>query len=214
MMMRRRSLPLVLATVLTVTLTACGGGSDPVTVPPQTVRTLSSVSVAAPTVNVAAGESAAISANAFDASNAALSGVTFTYASSNATIAEVSGTGSVLALGAGSATITVTGTLSGVSKSATVAVTVTGSLPASASVLGGASGNAFAPATVVIATGGSVGWTLGPNTHNVTFDAATGAPAGVPNGSAVTVSRAFTTAGDFAYQCTIHAGMTGRVVVR
>lgn len=202
------------AIAIVALLSACGGGGGGTTSPPPPAKTLGSITVTAATVSVAAGESATITANAFDTGNAALGGVTFTYASSNANVAEVSGSGSVLALGAGTSTITVTGLLTGVTKTATVAVTVTGTLPATANVVGGSGGNIFAPATVVIATGGSVGWTWGAVTHNVTFDAATGAPTNIPSAASVAASKVFPTAGNFAYQCTIHAGMTGRVVVR
>lgn len=213
-MMRIPARALALFAVVTTMLTACGSSSTDTTSPPQTVRTLGSISVTAPALSVAAGELSTISTNAFDTSNAALAGVTFSYVSSNPGVAEVSADGSVLALSAGTSTVTVTGTLSGVTKTATAVVTVSGTLPTSASVVGGASGFTFAPPTVVIKTGGSVAWTWGATAHNVTFDAVAGVPASIGTGGNVSATRTFNSAGNFAYQCTIHAGMTGKVVVR
>ncbi|HSS10400.1 MAG TPA: plastocyanin/azurin family copper-binding protein, partial [Acidimicrobiales bacterium] len=69
---------------------------------------------------------------------------------------------------------------------------------------------AFNPPTVTIKAGQAVVWKFddGSIAHNV-----------VGNGwrssdmSSGTYSRTFTTAGTYPYQCTIHSGMTGTVVV-
>ena len=79
----------------------------------------------------------------------------------------------------------------------------------------GAAVFAFAPAGVTIAVNGTVTWTNGGSTpHNVTFSTA-GAPANISNFTSASgsVSRTFTTAGTYSYQCTNHAGMTGMVRV-
>jgi plastocyanin len=74
--------------------------------------------------------------------------------------------------------------------------------------------NSFEPGAVTVKAGGNVTWTYDASTvHNVTFSPATGAPANVPNGRSGSVSRSFTTAGDFDYSCTNHAGMQGAVKV-
>jgi plastocyanin len=213
-MKRFHARSLALIAVATTLLSACGGGSGGTTAPPQTVRTLGSISVTAPTLSVAAGEAATIGTNAFDTSNSALSGVTYSYVSSNPNVLEVEGDGSLLAIGAGASTVTVTGALGGITKTATVAVTVTGSLPANASVVGGASGFTFTPATVLIARGGSVAWTWGTTAHTATFDAVSGAPASIGSAVNVNETRTFNTAGNFPFHCMIHQGMTGMVVVR
>jgi len=75
--------------------------------------------------------------------------------------------------------------------------------------------NTFNPATVSITAAGMVTWTNNAGIdHNVTFNQATGAPANVANFSTGSASRSFPTAGTFAYQCTLHAGMNGTVVVQ
>jgi plastocyanin len=76
------------------------------------------------------------------------------------------------------------------------------------------SSNTFSPSSVTIAATEAVTWTNGSGiAHNVTFGQVTGAPANVPDFTAGSASRTFPTAGTFPYQCTIHAGMTGQVIV-
>jgi plastocyanin len=75
--------------------------------------------------------------------------------------------------------------------------------------------NSFNPATVTITVAGMVTWTNNAGIdHNVTFNQATGVPANIPNFSTGSASRSFASAGAFAYQCTLHAGMNGTVVVQ
>lgn len=78
----------------------------------------------------------------------------------------------------------------------------------------GYASNSFEPGTVTIKPGGSVTWTYDDAVvHNATFSATAGAPTSVPNGRNGSVTRVFTTAGDYDYQCTNHAGMNGLVRV-
>jgi plastocyanin len=74
-------------------------------------------------------------------------------------------------------------------------------------------GTSFNPATLTVTKGTTVNFTFQATTHNVTFGATTGAPASIPNTTGQTVGRTFSTAGTFAYQCTLHGGMTGTVIV-
>jgi plastocyanin len=72
----------------------------------------------------------------------------------------------------------------------------------------------FTPATVRVATGGTVTWVFQSLGHNVTFDATTGAPEDIPGVKANTsIARTFSTNGTFRYHCTIHPNMTGTVEV-
>jgi plastocyanin len=86
--------------------------------------------------------------------------------------------------------------------------------PLAAAVAGSATANTFSPQTVTIAKNGTVTWTVSTRPHNVTFVAATGAPANVPTGTNFEVARTFPEVGTYAYACTLHAGMIGTVVVR
>jgi plastocyanin len=69
----------------------------------------------------------------------------------------------------------------------------------------------FNPSSTTIAAGGEVTWTWGGTVgHNVTFS--TG-----PNSATQTsgtFSRTFPTAGSYPYQCTIHSGMDGTIIVQ
>jgi plastocyanin len=78
----------------------------------------------------------------------------------------------------------------------------------------GSTTNSFSPSSVRIVRGGTITWknTSGV-THNVTFQAAAGAPENVPNHASGENTRKFSTAGTFSYRCTIHSGMSGSVAV-
>jgi plastocyanin len=69
----------------------------------------------------------------------------------------------------------------------------------------------FVPAAIVVEVGDTVTWTNHDDfTHNVTFP---GEP-GLTMRPGETVTRAFPTAGTFAYQCSLHPrDMTGTVTV-
>ena len=74
--------------------------------------------------------------------------------------------------------------------------------------------NSFTPSAVTVPLHTTVTWSWGgANIHNVTFTAATGVPADIPNRTSGTVDRTFDTAGTFQYRCTNHVGMTGSVTV-
>jgi plastocyanin len=70
----------------------------------------------------------------------------------------------------------------------------------------------FNAASIVVSAGSTVTWTWNPGAteHNVTF---TDASSGDKSGGA-TYSRQFNTPGTFTYHCTLHAGMTGSVLVQ
>jgi plastocyanin len=87
-------------------------------------------------------------------------------------------------------------------------------LPQTASVEASSTANTFSPSQVTIAKGGTVTWTIGTRRHNVTFFANPSAPTNVESNTNTTASRTFTAAGSFPYNCTLHAGMTGIVIVQ
>jgi len=76
------------------------------------------------------------------------------------------------------------------------------------------SGNQFVPATVVIPAGRMVTWRNDDAvTHTTTEDSAT--PLwNASRAPGQTYARTFSTAGTFTYHCSIHAGMTGTVIVQ
>jgi plastocyanin len=203
-----RSIPMIVA------LLSIGCGDDDGTDVTVTT-TLDRVTVTSPTVTVQAGQQVTITPSGVDANNGTVTGVTFSYSSGSGNIAFVSSDGVVTGLAAGTSQITVTGTKGSVTKTTTVTVTVTGTLANAAAVVAGATSNVFTPAFVAVARGGTVSWTFPGTQHNVTFSAATGAPANIPNtaNSTTPIARTFSTAGTFNYTCTLHAGMNGTVMV-
>lgn len=209
--MPRHSVCLVATALL---LTACGGGGDGggTTTPPP-APTLDNVSVTPATLALSAGQSQRLAATGRTAGGSEVTGATFSFSSSAPTVASVSGNGTVLAVSAGTSTITVSGTLGSVTRSATAVVTVTGSLPTAVTVVAGTASNDFTPANVAIARGGTVTWTFGALLHNVEFQGGAGVPANVSNTSNASVSRTFNTAGNFGYVCSLHGGMNGSVFV-
>lgn len=202
-------------------LLGCGGGGgddDGGTTgppPPGNNQTLGSITTNVTSLNLVAGNSQTITVSAYDTQGGLIANAgTPVFSTQSSTVAEVDASGAVLGLQAGSTTVTVSLTRAGVTKSATVTVNVTGSLPSSASV-STTSGDVFTPNRVVIGQGGSVTWTFGAVEHTVVFTAAAGAPAGITSGGySSSQSRTFSQAGNFSYICTIHAGMNGQVIVR
>jgi plastocyanin len=86
--------------------------------------------------------------------------------------------------------------------------------PTTARVVASGSANTFSPGAVTVARGAVVTWAFAALPHNVTFRGTPGAPANVPTTTNAEVARTFATAGTFPYDCTLHAGMTGTVVVQ
>ncbi len=195
-------------TVAAAVVAGCGGDDDPPTGP--AVFTTLSVTPATPTIII--GVPLTLTALAKDQNGGNMSGLTVTYQSSDQTKATVTSAGVVTGLAAGPVTITATGTVGTVTKTATVNGTVAPVGP-TASVAATADSR-FEPQTVAITRQGTVTWTFAM-LHNVTFGSG-GAPTGgnIPDTGTGSVQRTFPNAGTFNYSCTIHPGMTGSVVVQ
>lgn len=77
---------------------------------------------------------------------------------------------------------------------------------------------AFSPATVQIDAGDTVRFNIVPaangDGHDVTFDPAPGVPKSITVTRDSIISRVFNTRGDFKYNCFVHPGMSGDVVVQ
>jgi plastocyanin len=201
----------VLAVGVLVALTACGGdGDDDDGVGPGT-PVFTTLNIEPTSVSVAPNGTQALTASARDQNNAAMSGLTVSYQTSDATRATVTPAGVVTGVAVGTATITATGVVSGVTKTRTVNVTV--SLPGQTATVAATANSTFDPPTVVIAPNGTVTWTFAM-LHNVTFTGAAPTGGNIPDQATGSVQRTFPTAGTYDYRCTIHAGMAGRVTVQ
>jgi plastocyanin len=218
-------MPLVRQTTLLLGLALAGCGGGGTTDPPGNNngnngnngnQTLGSITTSVQSLTMGAGTTQTITVAAFNTANQSISftsGLSFT--SSNPAIAEVDQTGQVLAISAGPAQIRVALTLGSVTKDVTIPVIVSGSLAGSADVVASSTDYIFSPRTVVISRNGAVTWNFGSLEHTVTFASAPGAPTSINTGGYLTThSRTFPTAGNFLYTCTLHAGMSGTVVVR
>jgi plastocyanin len=144
-----------------------------------------------------------------------MTGVVFTFLSADNAIATVDNAGTVRGVAQGNTVVTVSGTANGRAATMDVPVTVgsvgTPGPPASVTT----SGDNFVPPTVTIGAGGSVTWQIAGNTHNVTFGALKPVGGDVPNTpSGGTATRVFANPGTYPYQCTLHSGMSGTVVVQ
>lgn len=73
--------------------------------------------------------------------------------------------------------------------------------------------NLFSPANIQVSKGTTVTWTWDASavTHNVTFGDGVGSG---DKGANATFTRTFSAAGTFQYQCTLHPGMAGSVLVQ
>ena len=74
-------------------------------------------------------------------------------------------------------------------------------------------GNVFSPFSLTVAAGDSVRFHIS-SSHNVIFRAVAGAPANINIVTNTAVVRRFPAKGTFPYDCTVHPGMSGEVVVR
>ncbi len=76
-------------------------------------------------------------------------------------------------------------------------------------------GSSFAPATSTIQAGQAVLWQISGARHNVTFRGAQPVEGNIPDTDAGrSVTRTFATAGNYAYDCTRHSGMSGTIIVQ
>jgi plastocyanin len=192
----------------------CGGDSGPGTGPepvPGTgvLTTLEVTPTTATLFTVAPGNTVALAVVAKDQAGKPMTGGTPTFSSDNSAIAGVSDAGTVTALAAGPAHITVSLTAGGITKTGTISVAAQ---VASATAGVSAPATSFQPATVDVQTNGTVSWTFGSVPHNVIFSSAS-APLIIHEFQGGSASRTFPTNGVYTYRCSIHSGMTGIVRV-
>jgi plastocyanin len=85
--------------------------------------------------------------------------------------------------------------------------------PTSSTAVVSTPGNTFSPPFTTIAVGTAVRFEIRGAAHNVIFSGA-GAPANINVVSNTDVTRTFAAKGTFPYDCTVHPGMSGEVLVQ
>lgn len=206
--MRHRSSVLLFGTLAAL---ACGGGGGDGGTNPGPVFTTFDVTPATTTIEV--GNTQQLSVSAKDQNGANLAG-SATFMSSDNTKATVNASGVVTAVAQGTATITASMTIGSVTKTDATVVTVipVGTFPLTATVT--MPGNSFSPQVTDIARTGTVTFTNSTAVrHNVTFAPKAGVPSDMATCSQCSEAKVFNTADTYTFQCTIHAGMNGSVVV-
>ena len=191
---------------LAAVLASCSGGGGGAPTTPPVTPVLTTISLTGGTT-VAVGSTITLIASPRDQNGNAIA-ATVTWSSGATSVAAVSSSGLVAGVAAGSANITASS--GGVNGTAAITVTAAAVFPSNVDV-NATTSNTFTPSTIDIARNGTVNWIFASVTHNVNFGG-TG-PANIGNTANATVSRTFTVAGTFNYQCTIHGGMTGQVIV-
>ena len=208
----------LLAAVPLACLAACGGGSgDGGTTTPPSPGPASAVAVTLPAASLAIGDSAQATAVVRDAAGRTVS-APVTWASSASNIVSVNATtGMLRGLALGSAQITAS-VASGSAPTASAPVTIKAPATATVSMFP----QAYSPVSLILAVGGVVTFDFPPGIdHNVIFakkpgttqPLVAGSPADILQTRNAKVTRTFPTPGTFSYDCTIHPGMTGEVIV-
>src|SRR5687768_14220566 len=196
-----------------VVVAGCGGGSgDGGTTPPTPVASVALVP-SATTTSICGNVT--LTATPRDAPGNALYRAVDSWGG-GATILDLSATSGATNTGTGVAvgTANITATSGGqTSTPVAIVVTATGAAAATQSV-SAPPGTAFSPVCVELAAGGTVTWTFGTEDHNVQFSGPQPTGGNIGNTHSASASRTFPNAGNYEYACTLHAGMTGRVVVR
>ena len=199
------------ASLCLVAAVGCGGSDGGGTTTPT--RVVSRVTITGATTTINAGESAQLSAAAFDNAGAQIANAgAFVWSSSSSTIATVDQTGKVAGIGAGTAIITAD--VSGVK--GTLSLRVNASAPAAKDTINTLA-TQFIPAFLTINVGGSVVFTFSIGSpHNAIFSKfnVPGSPADIGNFSNQSFTRTFNARGKFPFECTLHNGMVGEITVQ
>jgi len=192
---------------IAVVSAACGGGGDTGPTGNGGPKPVTSIQIDGAKSTFLVGESAQLTALPLDASGTVVSGApAVTWESSTPAVATVGTDGTVQAVSVGSSSIKANiGSIN--------ATRVVNVLPVGVGAIVTMPGLNFAPFTATISRDQAVFFDFPALGHNVIFTQRAGAPLNIDVSAQVTISRPFATPGTFPYECTIHTGMRGEVVV-
>jgi plastocyanin len=187
------------ATLLIVFTTGCGKDAPTYGGPPIAV-----IAVSAPSNSVIIGQTLPFSAVVRDVNGDVVTGAQVQWLSSATNVATVAQNGVVTGRTQGIARIS--GRVGIVRDSLEITVT-TNTFDVNTA------GEDFLPTTLTIPVGATVRFNI-VGEHNALFAAVQGAPPDIPVVTDTVVSRTFNTRGTFPYDCRIHSGMIGEIVVQ
>ena len=137
-----------------------------------------------------------------------------TWSSSNPAIATINSNGIVAGVGVGSTTLSVSVQDGGTARTATVVLPIIGIANAPLVADVAMAPQLFIPSDIAIKLGGTVRFQFTPIDHNVIWSPRlAGSPSDILVTTNALVARTFGTVGVYPFDCTVHPGMSGRVIV-
>ena len=175
---------------------------------PEAPPVVQSLDLIAPKQTIGVGEAVQLIATPRNPNGVPITTVRVNYDTSAPTIANIGPDGRVIGVAPGTAQITATA--GQITQSLTFTV-----VPGNVAAVVTMQSNTFTPFRSTIRVGQTVLWDFPADAHNVIFvkTVTTGRPIDIPITSSAAVTRTFTAAGTFPYDCTLHPGMSGVVVV-
>ena len=202
---------IALALIAILSLPACGGDSpnDPDEIGAASIDVTAPLVNGLPRTSIGVLTTVQLTATVKDASGATINGARVTWSSDDDRIARVNTSGEVTGVSVGATRIRASvGSVEG-----SIGMVVSATPQAAAAV--DMPGDTFSPAKVEIRVNERVAFIFGARAHNVIFDKGrAGLPADIQQTVNRVVDRQFVAAGTFPYQCTLHSGMVGEIVVR
>ncbi|MBL0171136.1 MAG: Ig-like domain-containing protein [Gemmatimonadaceae bacterium] len=203
------------AALVAAVLTSCGGGDSPVT-PPVVAGVLATVvaSTVDSPLEIGQGTQATVVGRDGLGGAVALGSRAVTWSSSGPGIATITNNGIVAGIGVGSVTLTVNVQDGNTVRSATTTLVVTAIADAPLTADVSMAPQLFIPSQTVVKLGGTVRFQFTPIDHNVIWSPRLpGSPSDILVTTNALVSRTFPTVGVYPFDCTVHPGMSGRIIV-
>ena len=185
-----------------VVFIALGCGKD---APTYSGPPVAAINVDSPASSIIIGQMVQLTASMIDINGDAVTGAPLTWQSSSTTIASVDQIGRVTGRGEGAVRIRA---ISGNARDSVDLIVNTNTYDVFTP------GEVFLPNILEIPVGATVRFNMfGGEGHDATFANVPGRPADIPVVLNQIVSRTFTVRGTFPYDCFVHPGMSGQIVV-